>query len=230
MTERNKMRNLHFNDFEDFIACVGSKIQELSKDDFGVSIIAKYDEARVIIQELVIMGYEFGDVYLYSPEFSEYTDEYVISIIDIGDGFTVYCEPMKIDNEYAPEESTYIYVLDNCSSRVLPYCKSSKTYEVGIGHDDYDELNDGGFGVKSTVERNTKCNKQKCCKSVDENATKKSIDEYKTRKTSEYHITVNCGFDNQEVERIARIIDSQRLGLYTMWHTFDYFDRLLDTI
>lgn len=137
---------------------------------------------------------------------------------------------MKIDDEYAPEESTYIYVLDNCSSRVLAYCKALKTYEVGIGCDDYDELDDGGFDVKSTVKCNTKCNKQKCCKPVDENATKKSIDEYKTHKIPECHITVNCGFDNQEVERIARIIDSQRLGLYTVWYTFDYFDRLLDTI
>lgn len=43
---------------------------------------------------------------------------------------------MLRENGYIEEEAPVIYVLDNCSSKVIPYCKGKTVYEVTVGDDD----------------------------------------------------------------------------------------------
>ena len=66
------------------------------------------------------------------PEWENYHDEYLISLNNDG----IWCEPMKLDGKYLTDESTITYILDNCSSKVIPYCKGKAVYEVTVGDDD----------------------------------------------------------------------------------------------
>ena len=40
---------------------------------------------------------------------------------------------MLRENGYIEEYAPVIYVLDNCSSKVIPYCKGNTVYEVTVG-------------------------------------------------------------------------------------------------
>ena len=46
---------------------------------------------------------------------------------------------MLRENEYITDDSPVMYILDNCSSKVIPYCKGNTVYEVTVGIDEDDE-------------------------------------------------------------------------------------------
>ena len=129
------MRNLYFDDFEDLVCSVADTYDSLKGEDFeDVAIISKYEEARQIIRELLCLGYNIHSVNIIDDEYGEYDAEYIISIYDD----EVWCEPMLRENGYLTDESPVIYILDNCSSKVIPYCKGKNVFEVTIGDDECD--------------------------------------------------------------------------------------------
>lgn len=118
------------------MACEISDNFDTLKDDFDdIAIIAKYEEAREIIAELACIGHSLVSIRLDRPEWDNYYDEYLISLNQDG----IWCEPMKVDGKYIKDESTMIYILDNCSSAVIPYCRGNILIEVGIA--DEEEFN-----------------------------------------------------------------------------------------
>ena len=128
------MRNLYFDDFEDLACDIAGKF-DMVKDDFGdIAIIAKYEEAKEIITELSCIGYSLESIRMSRPEWENYHDEYLISLNNDG----IWCEEMKSDGKYLTDESTITYILDNCSSKVIPYCKGKIVYEVTVGDDEDD--------------------------------------------------------------------------------------------
>ncbi len=134
------METIYFEDALDFAVSVDSMYENvLNKADFAdISIIAKYKEANEIIKSLINIGeydiYSFNNFINpnHSPE--EYSDEYIISIMNS----ELYIEPFKQDDDYIGDESKYIYVLSNCSSKVLSHLESDNIYEVVIGEEDCD--------------------------------------------------------------------------------------------
>ena len=130
------MKNLYFDDFED-LACDIADNFDMVKDDFGdIAIIAKYEEAKEIIAKLSCIGYSLESIRMSRPECKNYHEEYLISLNNDG----IWCEEMKSDGKYLTDESTITYILDNCSSKVIPYCKGNIVFEVtvGDGEDDCD--------------------------------------------------------------------------------------------
>lgn len=128
------MKNLYFDDFED-LACDIADNFDMVKDDFGdIAIIAKYEEAKEIIAKLSCIGYSLESIRMSRPECKNYHEEYLISLNNDG----IWCEEMKSDGKYLTDESTITYILDNCSSKVIPYCKGKIVYEVTIGDDEDD--------------------------------------------------------------------------------------------
>ena len=87
-----------------------------------------------------------------------YDAEYVISLYDN----SVWCEPILREDGYIEEEAPVIYVLDNCSSKVIPHCKGKNVYEVSVGIDEDDECScackkdDKPATTKSTYKINNK--------------------------------------------------------------------------
>ena len=127
------MRNLYFDDFEDLACDIADTYDALAYDDEeDIAIIAKYEEARQIIKELLCLGYDIHSVEIHDELWESYDSEYIISLYDN----SVWCEPMLRENGYIEDDSPVIYVLDNCSSKVIPYCKGKAIYEVSVGDDE----------------------------------------------------------------------------------------------
>lgn len=129
------MKNLYFDDFEDFSCVIADTYDSLKGKDYeDVAIIAKYEEARQIIKELLCIGYDIHSINIIDEEYGEYDAEYIISIYDD----EIWCEPMLRESGYIEDDAPVIYVLDNCSSKVIPYCKGKTIYEVTVGIDEDD--------------------------------------------------------------------------------------------
>lgn len=123
------LEQLQFEDYEE-LACDISDTYDSLDDEYGeVSIVAKYYDAKEIIKELLCMGYDVASINLYREEYEKYYDEYLINLNFDG----VWCEKFKRDTGYFTDESAVIYIMGNCSSNVIPYCKSKKIYEVSVG-------------------------------------------------------------------------------------------------
>ena len=129
------MKNIYFDDFEDFSCAVVDTYDALDYDEEDVAIIAKYEEAKEIISELSCIGYSLESIRMSRPEWENYHEEYLISLNNDG----IWREPMKLDGKYLTDESTITYILDNCSSKVIPYCKGNIIFEVTVGIDEDDE-------------------------------------------------------------------------------------------
>ena len=145
------MKNLYFDDFEDFSCVIADKFDRLDKENFeDIAVIAKPDEVKEIFKELVCMGYDICNITYERIDWDGYDDEYILSMNHNG----IWLEKFKReDGKYLTDESTITYILDNCSSKVIPYCKGKIVYEVTVGDDDdecdYDECDDceEGFTV-----------------------------------------------------------------------------------
>ena len=130
------MERLEFNDYEDFACEVADTFDSIRQnDDFDdIAIIAHYDEAKQIIREILCLEYDINSIELKNPELGYDDVPYIISVCGIDSEHEVWCEPMIRDNgEYIDDESSIIYVLDNCSSEVLKHLDSEYIFEVWIG-------------------------------------------------------------------------------------------------
>ena len=132
------MERLEFNDYEEFACEVADTFDDICKnDDFNdIAIVAHYDEAKQIIREILCLGYDINSIELKDPELGYDDVPYIISVCGIDSEHEVWCESMiRDDGKYIEDESSVIYVLDNCSSEVLKYLDSERIFEVGIGDD-----------------------------------------------------------------------------------------------
>lgn len=109
-------------------------VLESNYDNNIVSIIAKYDEASLIVSELCTMDFSLFSCELHDPEFAGYTDEYLIKIIED----KIFCEPAKRNGDYICSDSSIVYVLDDCNSKALSKFEADYTYEVHL-YDENDE-------------------------------------------------------------------------------------------
>ena len=133
------MERLEFNDYEEFACEVADTFDDICyDDDFNdIAIIAHYDEVKQIIREILCLGYGINSIELMNPELGYDDVPYIISVCGIDSEHEVWCEPMVRNNgEYIDDESSIIYVLDNCSSEVLKHLDSECIFEVGIGDDE----------------------------------------------------------------------------------------------
>ena len=125
------MERLEFNDYEEFACEVADKFDELNKEEFeDIAVIAKPNEVKEIFKELVCIGYDICNITYERIDWDGYDDEYILSMNHDG----IWLEKFKReDGKYLTDESTITYILDNCSSAVIPYCKGKTVYEVTVG-------------------------------------------------------------------------------------------------
>ena len=130
------MQNVYFEDYEDLACDVADKYDSINKlEEYkDVAIIAKYEEARQIIKELMCIGYDLHSIVMHDVEYDGYEFEYIISLYDD----EIWVEPMMRESGYITDDSPIMYVLDNCSSKVIPYCKGKMAFEVTVGGEDCD--------------------------------------------------------------------------------------------
>ena len=130
------MKNLYFDNFEDLACDIADRFDELYKENFeDIAVIAKPDEVKEIFKELVCIGYDICNITYERIDWDGYDDEYILSMNHDG----IWLEKFKSENGYLTDESTITYILDNCSSKVIPYCKGKNVFEVSVGIDEDDE-------------------------------------------------------------------------------------------
>lgn len=150
------MNILHFDNFEDFACDISDKFDLLTDEFSTISVIAKYEEAKEIIKELIRMSYNVASIELHDGIYEEYFDEYIISISDTDTGTSIWCEKLKNEKGYLHDDSDITYIIDNCSSRVIEYCDATFVYEVSVGENEEDlnetnsDENIHGFTLSST--------------------------------------------------------------------------------
>lgn len=197
------MKRLYFEDYEDF-ACDISDTFDNIEDEYGdISIIAKYGEAKEIIKELLCIGYNVASIELHRERFENYYDEYIIGLNHDG----VWCEKFKRSTGYFSDESNVIYIMDNCSSTVISYCKSKNIYEVSIGDIDDCENNSKELETDHTYMVNGKSVDKETFDDYVSKFAPNSVDEDTEENEptdSEYNITVKIDLDTDEAERIIR--------------------------
>ena len=199
------MKRLEFENYEEFACEIADTFGSL-EDEFGdVSIIAKYEEAKEIIKELLCIGYNVASIELHREKFENYYDEYIIGLNHEG----VWCEKFKRSTGYFSDESNVIYIMDNCSSTVISYCKSKNIYEVSIGDIDDSETD----GKESEAADTYTVNGKSVDKETFNNYVSKfapnlvdneDTDSEDTPSDSKYSLTVKVGLDTDEAERMIR--------------------------
>lgn len=136
------MRMLEFINHEEFAFYMIDTFHNINEDFPSVSVIAKYGDAKKIIEKLVLCGIELFNVEIISPFVNCYEDEYIIDLDSEG----IWCEPMKRDGKYIDTESEVIYVFGNCSSSVIKHCDSDIIFEVYVPcYDECDGYDEDDF-------------------------------------------------------------------------------------
>lgn len=131
---------IHFEDFEDYedFACTVSDVYDRVKSDDkynSVDVVAKYEDAKEIIRELIGIGYGIAFIDGFgNPEWDDYDDAFVISLLDD----EIWCEPVKRKDGYIFVEANVVYIFDDCNSKIIPKIEADEVYEVEIGDFDYD--------------------------------------------------------------------------------------------
>lgn len=131
------IKTLHFEDYEDFACAVADTYDRVKSDDKynSVDVVAKYEDTKEIIRELVEMGYGIAFINeLADPEYDGYDDAFIISLLDD----EIWCEPVKRKNGYIFVEADVVYIFDDCNSKIVPKIESDEIYEVEIGNE-YDD-------------------------------------------------------------------------------------------
>ena len=135
------MKNLYFEDYEDFACAVSDVYDRVKSDDEynSVDVVAKYEDAKEIIRELIGIGYGIAFINeLADPEWDGYDDAFVISLLDD----EIWCEPVKLKDDYIFVEADVVYIFDDCNSKIIPKIEADDVYEVEIGNE-YDNCDDG---------------------------------------------------------------------------------------
>lgn len=208
------MEQLQFEDYEELACEIADKFDSIN-DEFGdISIIAKYDEAKEIIKELLCLEYNVASVELHREEFGNYYDEYIVSLNFDG----VWCEKFKRVNGYFDDESNVIYIMDNCSSVIIPYCKSKNLYEVSVGDTNGSEDDEEESETEHTYTVNGKTVDKK---TFDKYVSKFKETENNDNEDSGYSVTIKVGLDTEEAENIIRDMEKN-----VNRHVSDMFDML----
>ena len=116
------MEMLFYENIEEFVENIMNDYDSGDIKDKNFSIIAKYNEAKEIVQELIFNGCHLKSINLHDGIVDGYYNEYIITISSIDNDYEIWCEKMKHENdEYLRDFSSKAFILDNCSSKVI--CK-----------------------------------------------------------------------------------------------------------
>lgn len=124
------MKELHFDTYKEFALEIVDAYDMVIEDDGlnSADVIAKYEDAKEIVKELICLGYDIKSIELSDVEFNGYDDEYAISLFDN----SIWCEQAKKDGEYLGIGADVCYILSNCNSKVISKIEAERVYEIEI--------------------------------------------------------------------------------------------------
>ena len=125
-------KDINFEYIEEFVDYVIDEVE--NNEDAFVTVIAKFDEAKEILKNLMLYGnVNFDFLEIEAPIMDNYYDEFVISLW-MNDGvLEIGCEKLKDDEgDYTNLSGDIVFMFDNCSSKIIPLCEGSDLYFVDI--------------------------------------------------------------------------------------------------
>lgn len=222
------MEQLQFEDYEEFAYDIADKYDTLDKENFeDISVIARPKEIKEVFRELVCLGYDLCNITYERIDWDGYEDEYILSLSPEG----IWIEKFKRENGYIEDGSSATYIMDNCSSAVIPYCKSKNLYEVSIGDADDSEYDEESIETEHTYTVNGK--------SVDKETFDKYISKFapdlvnseekdETLDDEGYSISVKCNLDADEALEIITDMERRMMHMNDMFREMNNFRRLFN--
>ena len=124
------MHNVYFEDFEDLACDVADKYDSINKlEEYkDVANIAKYEEARQIIKELMCIDYDLHSIVMHDVEYDGYEFEYIISLYDD----EIWVEPMMRDSGYITDDSESTHISRDKHGNPLGFSKTWSTVRDGV--------------------------------------------------------------------------------------------------
>ena len=151
------IKNAYFDNYEEFADCIVDTNEDLCENEefSSVDIIAKFDDAKEIVKELVFDGYDIALITKFADVESDgYEDEFIISLSDD----KIWVEPFKRGNDYITAEADVVYITDDCNCKCIPNILSDKIYEVEVDlddeNDDYDDDECDGDCENCSIHKN----------------------------------------------------------------------------
>lgn len=218
------MERLEFEDYEEFACEIADKFDILDKENFDdISIIARPNEIKEVFRELVCLGYDLCNITYERIDWDGYEDEYILSLSPEG----IWIEKFKRENGYIEDESSATYIMDNCSSAVIPYCKSKNLYEVSVGDSDDSEYDESVTEHTYTVNGES-VDKKTFDKYVSKFAPDLVDDEDSESENGDYTISVKCDLDADEALEIIADMERRIIHMNDMFREMDNFRRLFN--
>lgn len=131
-------REILFDDVYDIAQTVFDNFESVENLDC-VSVVGKYNEIRVILSELIMLGVEIHDIELIPPCWEDYMDEYCLDVYNDEDlGLIVSCRTIKDEDGYDYFGSDIAYILENCNRKVNDYCSADIICAAYIKDEEFD--------------------------------------------------------------------------------------------
>lgn len=132
------MKTLNFDSIEEFCEEFNECIETVhnANENKYVSVVAKYEEAKEIIRELVYYDYGIAQIEVNDPNWDDYDDEYEISVIN-GE---IFCSKMKSNNKYLTSYASVVFFMEDVNSKCISaFPEAIFEYEVQID-DECDDM------------------------------------------------------------------------------------------
>lgn len=138
------MKELFFKNIEEFCEEYNDKINELKDSEGYVEVLAKYDDAKAIVRELIYYGCEIGRIEIEDSEFDGYNDEFCICVIDN----EIYCCKAKNKDSYIYSDALIVYFMEDVNQKaVFAYKNAILKYIVEFEDENRDQ--DDEIGLSS---------------------------------------------------------------------------------
>lgn len=184
---------LYFKDIAEFATAVSDKFDELNENFRDIEIVAKYEEAKEIIKELLCIGHDFVSIDIHDEDYQGYSDEYLISVSEEG----IYCEKFKRDLGYFTLNSDITYVSGNCSSACITFIETKKAYEFVIGEEECEDTDVSEYQSASDCSTIVK----------DKNGIPKGITKHWTTEEGGVFSSSSYSFYSTDVEELFRVAE-----------------------
>lgn len=123
--------DLYFEYIEDFADYIVERIED--DVELFLTVVGRFEEIKNIIKEIFcVTEVDFEHICLSSFDASGYEDEYVLDFWCDDGVVQISCEPAKRDGKYLNLAGDETYLLENCSSKIIPLCEGSELYFVNI--------------------------------------------------------------------------------------------------
>lgn len=113
-----------------------------------ITIAAKYDTSRKIINILTDYGFEIANIDFHDAICDGYKDEFVIFLcygLNHSNAMEIWCKPAKRENGYIIFDGDEIYIFDECNSKIMNKVESNDVYIVELHNEiekEYDDFTD----------------------------------------------------------------------------------------